>query len=234
MANRLARERSPYLLQHANNPVDWYPWGDEAFAKARSEDKPIFLSIGYSTCHWCHVMAHESFEDPAIADVLNRDFIAVKLDREERPDIDRVYMMFVQATTGAGGWPMSVWLTPDREPFYGGTYFPPTARWGRPGFIEVLQELARAWRDERPRVRQSATELVGRLREASGPSSELAAGASAPERAPVAGPEAIDAGVASFAQTFDRRRGGFGGAPKFPRPSELHFLFQAWAFRGDR
>jgi uncharacterized protein YyaL (SSP411 family) len=227
MANRLARERSPYLRQHADNPVHWYPWGDEAFEAARREDKPIFLSIGYSTCHWCHVMAHESFEDPAIADVLNRDFISIKLDREERPDVDRVYMMFVQATTGAGGWPMSVWLTPDREPFYGGTYFPPTSRWGRPGFIEVLGELARAWRDERPRVRQSATELVLRLKEASG---EGAPGQSAP----VAGPEAIDAGVATFAQSFDRRHGGFGGAPKFPRPSELHFLFQAYAFRGDR
>ena len=227
MANRLARERSPYLLQHADNPVDWYPWGDEAFAAARREDKPIFLSIGYSTCHWCHVMAHESFEDGGVADVLNRDFISVKLDREERPDVDRVYMMFVQATTGAGGWPMSVWLTPDREPFYGGTYFPPTSKWGRPGFIEVLQELARAWRDERPRVRQSATELVARLREASATDGPT-------QPAPVAGPETIDAGVASFAQNFDRRRGGFGGAPKFPRPSELHFLFQAWAFRGDR
>jgi uncharacterized protein YyaL (SSP411 family) len=229
MPNRLARERSPYLLQHADNPVDWYPWGDEAFAAARQGDKPIFLSIGYSTCHWCHVMAHESFEDPAIADVLNRDFVSVKLDREERPDIDRVYMMFVQATTGAGGWPMSVWLTPEREPFYGGTYFPPESRWGRPGFVEVLRELARAWREERPRLRQSATELAARLREASGADAASSAGA-----APVAGPEAIDAGVASFAQTFDRRHGGFGGAPKFPRPSELHFLFQAGALRGDR
>jgi uncharacterized protein YyaL (SSP411 family) len=235
MANRLARERSPYLLQHADNPVDWYPWGDEAFEAARREDKPIFLSIGYSTCHWCHVMAHESFEDPAIADVLNRDFISIKLDREERPDVDRVYMMFVQATTGAGGWPMSVWLTPEREPFYGGTYFPPTARWGRPGFIEVLRELARAWREERPRLRQSAAELVVRLQEASGAGPSTGLGAGAPESsAPVAGPEAIDAGVASFAQNFDRRHGGFGGAPKFPRPAELHFLFQAYALRADR
>ena len=128
------------------------PWGDEAFEAARREDKPIFLSIGYSTCHWCHVMAHESFEDPSIADVLNRSFVSVKVDREERPDVDRVYMAFVQATTGAGGWPMSVWLTPDLKPFFGGTYFPPAAQWGRPGFIDILNEIARAWRDDRPRV----------------------------------------------------------------------------------
>src|SRR6187397_2665512 len=146
MANRLASERSPYLLQHAENPVDWYPWGEEAFAKARTEEKPIFLSIGYSTCHWCHVMAHESFEDVSIADVVNRYFVPVKLDREERPDVDRVYMAFVQATTGAGGWPMSVWLTPDIRPFFGGTYFPPSAQWGRPGFSEILREISRAWR----------------------------------------------------------------------------------------
>ena len=137
--NHLARERSPYLLQHADNPVDWFPWGDAAFAKARAEDKPIFLSIGYSTCHWCHVMAHESFENAEIAAVLNEHFVAIKVDREERPDVDRVYMTFVQATTGAGGWPMSVWLTPAGKPFFGGTYFPPTSRWGRPGFVEVLR-----------------------------------------------------------------------------------------------
>ena len=141
--NRLAGERSPYLLQHAQNPVDWFPWGDEAFAKARAENKPIFLSIGYSTCHWCHVMEHESFENPEVAAVLNREFVAIKVDREERPDVDRVYMAFVQATTGAGGWPMSVWLTPALQPFYGGTYFPPTSRWQRPGFVDVLLEIAR-------------------------------------------------------------------------------------------
>jgi uncharacterized protein YyaL (SSP411 family) len=152
MPNRLARERSPYLLQHANNPVDWFPWGSDAFDRARQEDKPIFLSIGYSTCHWCHVMEHESFEDPEIAAVLNRDFVAIKVDREERPDVDRVYMLFVQATTGAGGWPMSVWLTPDLKPLFGGTYFPPTSRWGRPGFVEVLTQLANGWRDERAQV----------------------------------------------------------------------------------
>ncbi|MFI5179426.1 MAG: thioredoxin domain-containing protein, partial [Vicinamibacterales bacterium] len=227
MPNRLATERSPYLLQHADNPVNWFPWGDAAFDAAAREDKPIFLSIGYSTCHWCHVMAHESFEDAAVADVLNRHFVPIKVDREERPDIDRVYMTFVQATTGAGGWPMSVWLTPDRKPFFGGTYFPPSSRWGRPGFVEVLSELARAWRDERTRLLKSADDIVTRLREATG------ADDAARDRAPVAGREAVDAGVAVFAQTFDRRHGGFGGAPKFPRPSELLFLFEAWALSGN-
>ena len=132
--NRLIQEKSPYLLQHAHNPVDWYPWGEEAFEKARSEDKPIFLSIGYSTCHWCHVMERESFENEQIAEILNRQFVSIKVDREERPDVDRIYMQFVQASTGGGGWPMSVWLTPELKPFFGGTYFPPDNRYGRPGF----------------------------------------------------------------------------------------------------
>ncbi len=154
--NRLASERSPYLLQHANNPVDWFPWGEEAFERARREDKPIFLSIGYSTCHWCHVMEHESFEDGAIAERLNRDFVSIKVDREERPDVDRVYMSFVQATTGSGGWPMTVFLTHELKPFYGGTYFPPASRWGRPGFADLLGELARVWKEERPKVETAA------------------------------------------------------------------------------
>src|SRR5690349_8607909 len=225
--NRLAGERSPYLLQHAANPVDWYPWSEEAFAKARAEQKPIFLSIGYATCHWCHVMAHESFESPAVAAALNRDFVSIKLDREERPDVDRVYMMFVQATTGAGGWPMSVWLTPGLEPFFGGTYFPPTSRWGRPGFTEILDQLARAWRDERPAVVESAKTVLDRLRQASG------AGGAMQDRAPVADRRAVEAGIADFARTFDERHGGFGGAPKFPRPSELLFLLRAHALGGD-
>src|SRR4051812_48530556 len=165
--NRLARERSPYLLQHAHNPVDWYAWGDEAFAKSRSEDKPIFLSVGYSTCHWCHVMEHESFESEAVAAVLNEHFVSIKVDREERPDVDRVYMTFVQATTGSGGWPMSVWLTPDLQPFYGGTYFPPSVRWGRPGFIEILQEIARVWQVDRVKLMESAASMTDKLREAS-------------------------------------------------------------------
>src|SRR2546427_3068751 len=163
--NRLARERSPYLLQHAHTPVDWFAWGDEAFAKARAENKPIFLSIGYSTCHWCHVMERESFENDRVAAVINDHFVSIKVDREERPDVDRVYMTFVQATTGSGGWPMSVWLTPDLKPFYGGTYFPPSSRWGRPGFVDILQEIARVWQADRAKGAQAAEGLTGRLEE---------------------------------------------------------------------
>ena len=143
--NRLIHEKSPYLLQHANNPVEWYPWGEAAFAMARSENRPIFLSIGYSTCHWCHVMERESFENPAVAELLNRHFVSIKVDREERPDVDRVYMLFVQSTTGSGGWPMSVFLTPELQPFLGGTYYPPEDRYGRPGFATLLQRLAEIW-----------------------------------------------------------------------------------------
>jgi uncharacterized protein YyaL (SSP411 family) len=226
--NRLARERSPYLLQHANNPVEWHPWGDEAFAEARRRDVPIFLSIGYSTCHWCHVMEHESFEDANAADVLNRLFVPIKVDREERPDVDRVYMTFVQATTGAGGWPMSVWLTPELKPFFGGTYFPPTGRWGRPGFVDVLTEIGRAWRDEREKVLKSAETITERLRDVTGSS-----GGGPLVRSGVAGREAIAMGVNAFAQSFDQRHGGFGQAPKFPRPSELLFLLNAHALSGD-
>ncbi|MCU0247794.1 MAG: thioredoxin domain-containing protein, partial [Bryobacter sp.] len=163
--NRLAREKSPYLLQHAHNPVDWFAWGEEAFEKARGEDKPIFLSIGYSTCHWCHVMERESFESEEIADVLNRSFVPVKLDREERPDIDRIYMMFVQATTSGGGWPMSVFLTPELKPFFGGTYFPPENRYGRPGFKTILEHLAAAWVTDRTRILESAANVTESLRQ---------------------------------------------------------------------
>jgi uncharacterized protein YyaL (SSP411 family) len=233
MSNRLARESSPYLLQHADNPVDWYPWGEEAFARARAEDKPIFLSVGYSTCHWCHVMEHESFEDPAIAAELNAHFVPVKVDREERPDVDRVYMLFVQATTGAGGWPMSVWLTPDLEPFFGGTYFPPASRWGRPGFLDVLREIARLWREERPRLREAARALTGQLRAVSSDGGAGRAAASATGQPVVAGPEAIRLGAEQYRQAYDARHGGFGGAPKFPRPVELLFLFRAARATGD-
>jgi uncharacterized protein YyaL (SSP411 family) len=221
--NRLAAEHSPYLLQHANNPVDWWPWGDEAFGEARRSARPIFLSIGYATCHWCHVMEHESFEDPAVAARLNRDFVPIKVDREERPDVDRVYMTFVQATTGSGGWPMSVWLTPELQPFYGGTYFPPASQWGRPGFTDVLQEIARAWREEPESVQASAQQIVERLR-------ALARGQ---EGGPRAGAEALDETRSGFARMFDARRGGFGEAPKFPRPSELLFLLREHARTGD-
>src|SRR5688572_1471232 len=205
MANRLASEQSPYLLQHKDNPVDWYAWGDAAFEAARTGDKPIFLSIGYSTCHWCHVMEHESFENAQVAEVLNRDFVSIKVDREERPDVDRVYMTFVQATTGSGGWPMSVWLTPDLRPFYGGTYFPPDARWGKPGFPEILGEVARVWREERAKVQASAERLTAQMKSLR----------VIPPGGDMPGPETLSEGVAQFAHMFDQHRGGFGDAPKF-------------------
>src|SRR2546426_7377224 len=166
--NRLIREKSPYLLMHAHNPVDWYPWGQEAFEKARREQKPLFRSVGYYPCHWCHVMERESFSDPGIAEIMNGSFVSIKVDREERPDVDRIYMSFVQATTGSGGWPMTVFLTPELKPFFGGTYFPPASRWGRPGFADLLGELARTWKDDRARVEQAAAELLQRLRMVTG------------------------------------------------------------------
>ena len=224
--NRLARERSPYLLQHAANPVDWYAWGEAAFERARREDKPIFLSIGYSTCHWCHVMEHESFENPAIAELLNRDFVSIKVDREERPDVDRVYMSFVQATTGSGGWPMTVFLTPELKPFFGGTYFPPASKWGRPGFSDLLGELARVWKHDRARVEEAAAELFQRLR------AVTATDGSARAESELASTDALDVAVDQFQRSFDRRHGGFGDAPKFPRPSELLFLLREHGRRG--
>ncbi|MEE2638229.1 MAG: thioredoxin domain-containing protein [Acidobacteriota bacterium] len=226
MPNRLAHEPSPYLLQHARNPVDWYPWGEEAFALARDRDCPIFLSIGYSTCHWCHVMEHESFEHEEIAGVLNDQFVPIKVDREERPDVDRVYMTFVQATTGSGGWPMSVWLTPQLKPFYGGTYFPPSAKWGRPGFIEILNEIAKQWRESRAKLLTSADGVVERLREVQQNRAQADGG-----RIPDG--ELLTAGVGEYVSTFDRRAGGFGDAPKFPRPAELLFLLREHARTGD-
>jgi uncharacterized protein YyaL (SSP411 family) len=225
--NRLAQEKSPYLLQHAHNPVDWYPWGPEAFEKARSENKPIFLSIGYSTCHWCHVMERESFEDEQIAGQLNRDFVPIKVDREERPDVDRIYMTFVQATTGGGGWPMSVWLTPELKPFYGGTYFPPEHRWNQPGFGSVLAEIANAWRMDRARVEDSARDVVEQLRKSVG---------LPPARpgAPVIDSAILDSGFYAFRRSFDTRLGGFGSAPKFPRPSVNNFLLRYYARTRNR
>ena len=221
--NRLVNEKSPYLLQHAHNPVDWYPWGEEAFEKARSEDKPIFLSIGYSTCHWCHVMERESFENDAIAEILNRHFVSIKLDREERPDIDRVYMAFVQATTGSGGWPMSVWLTPDLKPFYGGTYFPPDSCYGRPGFPYLLEQLAAAWESRRDELIQTGARAVAHL-----------ASAAAVERDDhILDPSALERTFSYFRRSYDSRHGGFGSAPKFPRPSVLLFLFRYHRRTGD-
>ena len=224
--NRLSRERSPYLLQHAGNPVDWYPWGDEAFDRARREDKPIFLSIGYSTCHWCHVMEHESFENPEIAAVLNDAFVSIKVDREERPDVDRVYMTFVQSTTGSGGWPMTVFLTPELKPFYGGTYFPPASKWGRPGFVDILGEISRVWKHDRARVDYSSAELFDRLKSVAGTDGHSHA------EMTVGGTDTLAQGVEQYQMSFDRQRGGFGDAPKFPRPSELFFLLREHARSG--
>jgi len=222
MPNALIHEKSPYLLQHAHNPVDWLPWGEAAFARARTESKPIFLSVGYSTCHWCHVMEHESFENPDIAALLNAEFISIKVDREERPDVDQIYMAFVQATTGHGGWPMSVWLTPDLHPFAGGTYFPPQDRYGRPGFATVLRRIAGLWRGDRERLARQGREVVEALRR--------------PDTAPpepataLRVQEAASRALAHFRRAYDPEEGGFGGAPKFPRPAVLDFLFrQAFA-----
>ncbi|MEX2373004.1 MAG: thioredoxin domain-containing protein, partial [Dehalococcoidia bacterium] len=216
--NRLAHETSPYLLQHAENPVDWYPWGEEAFEKARAEGKPILLSVGYSACHWCHVMAHESFEDHGIAAMMNNDFVNVKVDREERPDVDSVYMTFTQAMTGQGGWPMTVFLTPDLEPFYAGTYFPPTDQYGRPGFPRLLESVANAWRDDRANVTAKATELTGKVREAT--ERGLLAGGGPGEPSAAVAREA----VRGLRAAYDPEWGGFGTAPKFPSPSNLEFL----------
>ncbi|MDW8131863.1 MAG: DUF255 domain-containing protein, partial [Bryobacterales bacterium] len=222
-ANRLIHEHSPYLLQHADNPVDWYPWGEEAFEKARREDKPIFLSVGYSTCHWCHVMERESFRNEEIAELLNRHFVPVKVDREERPDVDRIYMTFVQAATGSGGWPMSVFLTPEGEPFFGGTYFPPDRRYGRPSFREVLEAIATAWRSDRQRVQIAAATAIEHLRRWAG---ERGSGCLP------AGAEAAESAFQVYRRTFDREHGGFGGAPKFPRPPVLQFLLRYWERTG--
>jgi uncharacterized protein YyaL (SSP411 family) len=217
-SNRLAGEKSPYLLQHAHNPVDWFPWGQEAFEKARAEDKPIFLSIGYSTCHWCHVMEHESFESTAIAAFLAEHFVSIKVDREERPDVDQVYMTFVQATTGHGGWPMSVWLTPDLRPFLGGTYYPPTDVPGRPGFITLLRRIAELWKTDRGQIEDKAHSLLTALREAE---SEAVKEKSDEVWHPR---KAMQVGLGQYTRMFDSEQGGFGGAPKFPRPSNLEFL----------
>ena len=225
LTNRLVREKSPYLLQHAHNPVDWYPWGDEAFEKAAREDKPVFLSIGYSTCHWCHVMERESFENDQIADVLNQNFVSIKVDREERPDVDRIYMLFVQAATGSGGWPMSVFLTPDRKPFFGGTYFPPDNRYGRPGFGAILVNLARAWKEDRARIEESGAQVLRQLGEFSNVSS--ASGGAAVSN------DALESGFFAFRRMFDSTHGGFGGAPKFPRPSVHNFLLRYHAATGN-
>jgi uncharacterized protein YyaL (SSP411 family) len=214
--NRLIHETSPYLRQHAHNPVDWYPWGEEALQRARELDRPIFLSIGYSACHWCHVMEHESFEDAEVADILNRHFISIKVDREERPDLDQIYMAAVQLMTRQGGWPMSMFLTPDLQPFYGGTYFPPDDRYGRPGFKRLLITLAKTWQEERQAIHEQAghvTEHVRNMLHLESAGGEL-------------GVELLRNAVAALSRSFDHANGGFGSAPKFPHPLELRLLLR--------
>ena len=222
--NRLAGESSPYLLQHAHNPVDWYPWGEEALTLARKEAKPIFLSIGYSACHWCHVMEHESFEDPEIAKVLNAYFVSIKVDREERPDIDQIYMHAVQMMTGSGGWPLSVFLTPDLEPFFGGTYFPPTDRYGRPGFKSLLGRIVEVWREDPEEVKRSAARLTQALRDVA----ESGKPATQPVDASI-----LTLAATELAQTFDPKWGGFGVAPKFPPSAAIAVLLRQHRVTGD-
>jgi uncharacterized protein YyaL (SSP411 family) len=222
--NRLAGQKSPYLLQHRHNPVDWYPWGEEAFAKARAEARPIFLSIGYATCHWCHVMERETFEDETIARFLNEHFVSIKVDREERPDVDRLYMTYVQATTGQGGWPMSLFLTPDLKPFFGGTYFPPTPRRGQPGFLELLQRVQELWSARPQELQQVAEDVVRRLQEAAAPTATTNL---------VLSPAVLHGAAAHWKGAYDETNGGFGRAPKFPQPSQLLFLLGYGASHGD-
>jgi len=217
-ANRLAREKSPYLLQHQFNPVDWHAWGEEAFATARKLDRPIFLSIGYSTCHWCHVMERESFENEEVARFLNEQFVSIKVDREERPDIDKIYMTFVQATTGQGGWPLSAFLTPELKPFFGGTYFPPTSLHGRPGFLQLLERIHELWRTRRADLGQSAAEIHSRLEQAGDTIAQ-----SKDQSEPL---EVLRHAGLVFKQSYDPAHGGFGGAPKFPQPSQPQFLLR--------
>ncbi len=221
--NRLANESSPYLLQHARNPVDWYPWGEEAFARARSEDKPIFLSVGYSACHWCHVMEHESFENKEIARLLNENYICIKVDREERPDIDQLYMAAVQLITRRGGWPMSVFLTPEGQPFYGGTYWPPTSRMGMPGFREILIQLTAYWKNRRDDVTKHATDLVAAIRQITAPNYRQAE----------LNEQTLRAAMRQMINAADRVHGGFGGAPKFPHAMDIRFLLRCWKRFGD-
>jgi uncharacterized protein YyaL (SSP411 family) len=223
MPNRLAGETSPYLLQHANNPVDWSPWGPDALARAKLLDRPIFLSIGYAACHWCHVMERESFEDEATARYLNDQFVSIKVDREERPDLDQVYMAAVQAMTGGGGWPMSVFLTPEGRPFYGGTYFPDEPRHGMPSFRQVLEGVARAWREQRAEVEAAGGRIVqGLVAQA-----RLDAGDEDPD------PSLLEAAAAAIETSFDPAHGGWGGAPKFPQPMTIEFLLRRHLATGD-
>jgi len=220
--NKLVNEKSPYLLQHAKNPVNWYPWGDEAFDKAKSEDKPIFLSIGYSTCHWCHVMAHESFEDPYVAKILNELFISIKVDREERPDIDKIYMTVCQLMTGSGGWPLTIIMTPDKKPFFAGTYFPKESRFGRIGIIDLIKRIDSLWKNERKQLLESSEKIIFALQDVNTKSP----GSSLTKRV-------LNNTYSQLSARFDKKNGGFGTAPKFPTPHNLLFLLRYWKRIGD-
>jgi len=222
-SNNLINETSPYLLQHAHNPVDWYPWGDAAFERAKAEDKPVLVSIGYSACHWCHVMEHESFEDEKTAAIMNEHFVNIKVDMEERPDVDQIYMNFVQLTTGRGGWPMNVFLTPDKRPFFGGTYFPPAPRYGMASWPQILANIAEAYRERRDELENSANDIVSELRRLS--IVEPAKGGLSIDL--------LDQAFLSFSRTFDTINGGFGGAPKFPPAMSLEFLLRYHKRTGD-
>ena len=221
VTNRLIHEKSPYLLQHANNPVDWYPWGDEAFEKAKREDKPVFLSIGYSTCHWCHVMAHESFEDKEVAEILNKYFVSIKVDKEERPDIDSIYMAVCMEFTGSGGWPTSIFKTPEQKPFFAGTYFPKTSRYGSISFPDLLLTIHDRWQSNKKELIQSAEETITRLKHGPTETGEI-------------DESAIEIAVSQFKKKFDRKYGGFGNAPKFPTPHNLLFLLDYYENSGDK
>ncbi|GAB6179663.1 thioredoxin domain-containing protein [Desulfotomaculum defluvii] len=219
--NRLINEKSPYLLQHAHNPVDWFSWGEDAFAKAKKEDKPIFLSVGYSTCHWCHVMERESFESEDVADVLNQYFISIKVDREERPDIDQIYMNVCQALTGSGGWPLTIIMTPNQKPFFAGTYFPKTSNYGRPGLIEVLEQISGMWQGERSRLLEIGDKLTSHMQ---------AEASTAPGQLPA---DILEQTYRLFEKNYDKSYGGFGNAPKFPTPHNLMFLLRYWYKTGE-
>jgi uncharacterized protein YyaL (SSP411 family) len=220
--NKLITEKSPYLLQHANNPVEWYPWGEEAFDKAKSEDKPIFLSIGYSTCHWCHVMAHESFEDSSVAKFMNETFVSIKVDREERPDIDKIYMTVCQLMTGSGGWPLTIVMTPDKKPFFAGTYFPKESRFGRIGIIDLIKRIDSLWKNERKQLLDSSEKIMVALQDVNSesPGSSLTK-------------SVLNSTYSQLSARFDKKNGGFGTAPKFPTPHNLLFILRYWKRTGD-
>jgi uncharacterized protein YyaL (SSP411 family) len=221
--NHLSNEKSPYLQQHVSNPVDWYPWGDEAFNKAKEEDKPIFLSIGYSTCHWCHVMAHESFENKEVAELMNEVFVSIKVDREERPDIDKVYMTVCQMMTGSGGWPLTIIMTPKKKPFFAGTYFPKTTRFGRIGVIDLVKRINNLWSNNRKEILNSADKITFSLQNID----QEAPGEKFSE-------ETLKKAYRQLSIQYDFKNGGFGDRPKFPTPHNLIFLLRYWKRTGEQ